>query len=313
MNLHEHQKEFRQLITLTAAYKNLPESAIERDYYIVLMLKNLEKSDYRMNCVFKGGTSLSKCYLGTIERFSEDIDLSLLPRDNETITDNKIEKILKRIEIIMSAGATLKPIPSERNKRNKSAYVYFGNESNRIKLEIGSTVRPEPYTLKRIKSYIHEFLENRNLYNEIKKYELCEVSLYALDIKRTFIDKILAIKRHAICGTLDSKVRHIYDVTRLYQLSEIQDFLKDKSQLKRIVKLTKETDSFYLTKRNIPIDFDPVGPYNFNSWYHKITNETKRNYESLHLQLLYTNKKQDFEIAIKILREINEILISIEE
>ena len=55
---------------------HIPESAVKRDYYIVLLLEKLGNSTYAEKCVFKGGTSLSKCYPGSIERFSEDIDLT---------------------------------------------------------------------------------------------------------------------------------------------------------------------------------------------------------------------------------------------
>lgn len=71
--MHNHKKGFNELISVVAAFKNLPESAIERDYFIVLLLYNLVNSEYVNQCVFKGGTSLSKCYPNSIERFSEDI------------------------------------------------------------------------------------------------------------------------------------------------------------------------------------------------------------------------------------------------
>ena len=60
MKLHVFPNEFKDLISIVAADKNLPESAVERDYYIVLLLKNLADSEYVERCVFKGGTSLSK-------------------------------------------------------------------------------------------------------------------------------------------------------------------------------------------------------------------------------------------------------------
>ena len=91
MRLHEFKDEFRELISIVAANKHLPEQAIERDYYIVLLLKNLEQSEYAEQCVFKGGTSLSKCYPGSIERFSEDIDLTFIP--DSTLTEKQNEKI----------------------------------------------------------------------------------------------------------------------------------------------------------------------------------------------------------------------------
>ena len=78
MKLHTHPEEFRELITVVANETHISESAVERDYYIVMMLKSLADSPYADQCVFKGGTSLSKCYPGSIDRFSEDIDLTFL-------------------------------------------------------------------------------------------------------------------------------------------------------------------------------------------------------------------------------------------
>ena len=49
MKLHEFTTEFRDLISIVAADKHLPESAIERDYYIVLLLKNLAIIKMQLN------------------------------------------------------------------------------------------------------------------------------------------------------------------------------------------------------------------------------------------------------------------------
>ena len=70
MKLHEFEQEFRQLISIVARQKHISESAVERDYYIVMMLQKLEQSEYANKCVFKGGTSLSKCYPGSRRRHS---------------------------------------------------------------------------------------------------------------------------------------------------------------------------------------------------------------------------------------------------
>ena len=42
MKLHEFEQEFRQLISIVARQKHISESAVERDYYIVMMLQKLE-------------------------------------------------------------------------------------------------------------------------------------------------------------------------------------------------------------------------------------------------------------------------------
>lgn len=310
MKLHEYQSEFHDLITIVASRKHIPESAIERDYYIVLLLKNLENSDYVDKCVFKGGTSLSKCYPGSIERFSEDIDLTFLGME---LSDKACDKNIKKIENIMTVGAHIEKIGDERFLRTKSMYAWFENEENKIKLEIGSSVRPDPYSKKTFKSYIHEFLEEQGTEDDIQKFELAPVTLNVLNIERTFIDKIMSVKRHTICESLDKKVRHIYDVTRLLTLPEIQAFLSDKSELKRLIQATKKTDKYYLEKRNVKKEYNPLGEYDFNSWKHYLTSQIRSRYESLHEDLLYTDEKQNFDDALKAFEKVDALLKEIGE
>ena len=309
MNLHEHKNDFNALISIVANKMNLPESAIERDYFIVLLLDKLANSNYASSVVFKGGTSLSKCYPNSINRFSEDIDLTYLGMDYD---DNKCNKAIKEIEQLMTRGFKTVKIVQERNKRNKSSYVWWSNEENKIKLEIGSSVRPDPYSTKTLKSNIHEYLEKNNP-EYIEKFKLNSVSLNVLNIERTFVDKLMSVKRHSLCGTLNTKVRHIYDVVKLYQMKEIKEFLKNKVELKRIIRLTKETDSFYLTKRNIPKEYSPLESYNFYSFSEYFNKDIQSIYENMHNDLLYTNEKQFFSIALQTFIEINEILKDIDE
>ena len=310
MKLHTFPEEFRELITVVANDKHISESAVERDYYIVMMLKALANSPYAEQCVFKGGTSLSKCYPGSIDRFSEDIDLTFLGMD---LSNKACDKAIKKIESVMSAGAQTEKILQERSDRSKSMYVWFASSEDRVKLEIGSTVRPDPYSKKTVKTYIHEFLEIHGFHDDIIRFDLTSVEINTLNIERTFIDKIMSVKRHAICGTLDRKVRHIYDVVRLYQMPEIQAFLAQKDELKRLVQLTKDTDSFYIGRRNISAEYDPTGPYNFPAWQHHFSTDIRSTYETLHLNLLYTDEQQDFQVAISTFDKINTLLSEIGE
>lgn len=310
MKLHEFPDEFRDLISIVATDKHLPESAIERDYYIVMLLQNLANSEYAEKCVFKGGTSLSKCYPGSIERFSEDIDLTYLGIDE---SDKVCDRTIKKIEKIMTVGADIEKIDAERSNRSKSMLVWFGDKSNRVKLEIGSSIRPDPYSKRTLRTYIQEFLEEHDGAEDIAKYELKDISLNVLNIERTFVDKLMSVKRHAICGTIDKKVRHIYDVTRLFELQEIKDFLEDKDELKRLIEITKDTDSYYLEKRNISKEYDPTGAYDFDSWENYLDEQIRSTYENLHKDLLYTDQQQNFDDALSAFNQISEILKNIGE
>ena len=108
MLLHEHPIDFKDLQELTADYIGIPPVAVERDYYIVMLLEKLARSPYANNCVFKGGTSLSKCYPGSIERFSEDIDLTFLPQ--EQMGNKQYDRRLKQVERAMTSGLRLEKL-----------------------------------------------------------------------------------------------------------------------------------------------------------------------------------------------------------
>ena len=314
MNLHEHKEEFEELIAITADYIGVPADAVRRDYYIVQMMQNLQNSEYAEACVFKGGTSLGKCYPGSINRFSEDIDLTFIPIEN--MNNKKYSKTLKRVENAISAGFLMEKIEAERNDRNKSAYVWPENESKetcRVKLEIGSSVRPDPFSKRSMKTYIQEYLEKEGMQDVVTEFELQDVNVNTLDITRTFVDKVMTVKRHAICGALSRKVRHIYDVTVLLDRSDIQDFLKNTAQLKQLLKLTKETDSFYLQKRDISVEYDPLGAYDFEDWKQYFNDEIRGRYETLHEDLLYTSNRQNFEKVIQAFEFISGLFASIGE
>jgi len=314
MNLHANKDEFDDLISIVAEHIGIPADAVRRDYYIVQMMQNLQNSEYADLCVFKGGTSLSKCYPGSIDRFSEDIDLTFLPA--EEIGDKTYSRRLKKIEEIISAGYLKEKIVTERNDRNKSSYVWPEIEDKktcRIKLEIGSSVRPDPYSKRKMKTYIQEYLEEKGMNDLVIEYELESVTINTLDITRTFLDKVMAVKRHAICGTLSEKVRHIYDVAQLFSRDDIREFLKNKERLKALLQLTKETDVFYLQKRNVSEEYDPSGAYSFDDWKKYFTEEIRRRYETLHEDLLYTSEKQEFCKAVEVFEKIDRIFAEISE
>jgi len=81
MNLHEDKDVFEQYITATADYMGLANTDIvEKDYFVTYFLMNIAAK--QPDVIFKGGTSLSKCYR-IISRFSEDIDFFATPPDDK--------------------------------------------------------------------------------------------------------------------------------------------------------------------------------------------------------------------------------------
>lgn len=98
MKLHLNHSDFEDLIEITSQKINIPSGAVRKDYFITIILNNLSNSGFVDNVVFKGGTSLSKCYPNSIERFSEDIDLTYIPEDG--LTNKQISKKLKVLKML---------------------------------------------------------------------------------------------------------------------------------------------------------------------------------------------------------------------
>lgn len=71
-------QERRQLLFETTAREmKISSVVVEKDFWVCVVLNYLlNESQYKDYFIFKGGTSLSKCY-DVIKRFSEDVDLIL--------------------------------------------------------------------------------------------------------------------------------------------------------------------------------------------------------------------------------------------
>ena len=99
MKYFEFTKEDQQLLLQQAgAVSGIQEKALEKDLWVTIVLKAIFQTPYAEHLLFKGGTSLSKAWK-IIERFSEDIDLSIdraFHGFGEVLTHSQIKK-LKRV------------------------------------------------------------------------------------------------------------------------------------------------------------------------------------------------------------------------
>ena len=75
----DYKEQWKEIIETVAAEEHRTTQMVEKDTIQSMILSGISQSD--LPFVFKGGTSLSKAY-GLIDRFSEDIDLSM----NQIIT-----------------------------------------------------------------------------------------------------------------------------------------------------------------------------------------------------------------------------------
>ena len=97
MNLHIDEDAFRVLIEDIHDRTGYRTDVLEKDYYVVLILRELaEKQNMGLQAYFKGGTALYKALKAT-NRFSEDIDISVDTRDcSRTQNDKRLEAATKK-------------------------------------------------------------------------------------------------------------------------------------------------------------------------------------------------------------------------
>lgn len=101
MWLHKNKADFIEAVQAVSQGLRIFPALIEKDYYVTLILKRLNEEIPGL--IFKGGTSLSKCYKA-INRFSEDIDLTL---DSEHLTERQRKRVkATNIRICEELGLT---------------------------------------------------------------------------------------------------------------------------------------------------------------------------------------------------------------
>ena len=100
MDLHLNKELFREFIDNLNTRTGIDSDIIEKDYYVCTILKELSKNQDELQVYFKGGTAVYKI-LDTMNRFSEDIDLTVkvLPEQSNTKNKNRLKQSALGYEI----------------------------------------------------------------------------------------------------------------------------------------------------------------------------------------------------------------------
>lgn len=269
MRLDKNKDDFIALINETKEYTTFDSSLIEKDYYVTMLLE--EASKRIEGLVFKGGTSLSKCYK-LIEQFSEDIDLSL----NNKYFSQKFKRnaIKEMVDIIECLGLSLKNKDKiiKHTHGNYNCFrigyptVYKMNENiePEILLELVYIERTYPTEIKMAQSYIGEFLEQNNYKDIIDKYDLQQFNIEVQSLERTLVDKVFAICDYYILKKERRNSRHIYDIYKILPYinlsnKKLKDFVKEirniRKKNKNAVTAQDEFDINKILKEIVSTDY----------------------------------------------------------
>lgn len=227
--LHNNNELFKQIILRTSEDTGIKAAIIEKDYYVTLFLKAIVKE--LPDIIFKGGTSLSKCYK-LIDRFSEDIDLNI---DTESNPTEGQRRNLKRsiVSVIDSFGFTLTNADNIRSRRSYNKYIVdypsvFGTEYLKENLIIETSVylRAYPSNKMTVSSLIYDYLHNNGYDELISEHELEPFELNVQTAERTLIDKLFALGDYYLADKVTEHSRHIYDIYKLLDVVSLNDDLK---------------------------------------------------------------------------------------
>ncbi|MDD2259331.1 MAG: nucleotidyl transferase AbiEii/AbiGii toxin family protein [Bacilli bacterium] len=228
MLLHKDKDVFQELVTATASDLGLENFQVEKDYYVSLFLKELAKLESNISIVFKGGTSLSKCY-SIIDRFSEDIDLAVQFKSAK-VTSNERKQLKKSIlEVIKVLNMTLLNEGEVRSGKDHNEYqigysnTFFGDSTMvpHIIVETIVVYRPYPCVNLSVSNYVTKFLTKSYEEQLIAKYELDPFEMLIQSVERTFVDKLFAICDYHLESKYNRYSRHIYDIHMIWSSGKL--------------------------------------------------------------------------------------------
>lgn len=287
MNLHLNRELFKEFIDNLTTRSGIDSDIIEKDYYVCTILKNLSENQDELQAYFKGGTAIYKI-LYTMNRFSEDIDLTVkvLPDQSNTKNKNRLKQSALGYKI---EGLELSKKDCIDNKgsvtaiyKYNSTYVMNDEQLHRsgiIKVEATSFTVSEPYQKYTIEPLIYK-LSNNNEKNILEEqFDVSKFDINIIKIERMFIDKIFAAEFYYIRNMYKDTSKHLYDISVLFENDNIKNLLNNKGELNKLIQYKREEESVRIGGINastkikdfnyFKLDFSEELVQEFNNMQHK--------------------------------------------
>lgn len=240
--------------------------AIEKDWWVTLVLKALFQTPMAGHFMFKGGTSLSKGWK-LIPRFSEDIDIALHPnafgrgylenpshsyvkqlkREGCTYTSTAVKDALQQSLLSLGVPEGMLDIIAEEVKQTmpdkdpQTLYVNYPSLyqpnpylADAVKIEFSVRSLAEPSDIIQIHSLLNEYFPN-------PAYAETPFAVRTVVPRKTFIEKILLLHEKFANPALsklqgDRMSRHLYDLVIMMETAVLQEALNDKELFNGLLK-----------------------------------------------------------------------------
>lgn len=244
--------EFAPTIDAAAGQLGISPAAVEKDYWVSEALRALANGNGR-DFVFKGGTSLSKAYR-IIERFSEDIDVLVIPGQRSKGATHSLMKTMGE-----AAGAALgsrpRPTPQSQTGVHKSFWLTYPaahgpdpGVGSEILLEMGIRGGPQPSERLTIGCLLGDLLRGAgtslSTFSDLQPFEVA-----VLHPGRTLLEKLGLI--HSGLGSNPSEsaarkhARHFYDIYQLLGDAHTLALLRDRAEVEQIMRNIDQVSESY--------------------------------------------------------------------
>lgn len=221
---------------------------LEKDYYVCLILKELSSKQKELQAYFKGGTAVYKI-LDHMNRFSEDIDLTVKVNENESNNSNKTR--LKKSALGYSVDGLMLVDEATIDKKGSitSFYKYDSlfslNElfkSERIQIEATSFTVSEPVSTYTIEPLVYKYATEEEKTILKKKYNISEFEIEIIKLERIFIDKIFAVEFYYEREMYEDVSKHLYDISIMIKSDDIKELLKNKCELNNLISYKRKEE-----------------------------------------------------------------------
>ena len=313
------------MLQQTAVSRKIVEQAVEKDWWVSAILMALSKTSCVDSLRFKGGTSLSKAW-GLINRFSEDIDLSIsrslfaMPDDTPQqrtairrkafhyIKETLIDELDRTLTSIGINDYEIKFVTENSSAMVATVEVQYKSIMATIidyvlpvlKIEFSVMSLDEPFMEKEITSLIH------STYSDIDNELTCHLKTVLPE--RTFLEKLFLLhEEYQKDNPRSTRMsRHLYDIEKIMDSSYAQSALKNMELYKTIINHRIKFNNIQGIdyKVHYPATIQICPPKNLiSSW--------KDDYEKLRESFIYDETKKTFDELtdrmLELTRRIKEV------
>lgn len=221
---------------------------LEKDYYVCLVLKDLSKKQDKLQAYFKGGTAIYKI-LDHMNRFSEDIDLTVKVNDNETNNSNKMRLKNSALGYKIQGLQLDKEKTIDKKGSITSFYKYDSlfsmNElfkSEKIQIESTSFTVSKPVNTYTIEPLIYKYALDNEKKILKEEYDIFEFNIEIIKLERIFVDKIFAVEFYFERNMYEDVSKHLYDITIMIGNDDIKKMLKNKQELNKLISYKRKEE-----------------------------------------------------------------------